>query len=56
MDKEAIRNWADSFVSDCEVGGERVPLDRVIAAHLADLQRLRSAGLTWQGIAADVTP
>lgn len=52
MDKDAIKDWAERFVADLEVGGERVPLDRVIAAHLAELQTLRASGLTWRGIAA----
>lgn len=52
MDKDTIQTWAEHFVSDLDVGGERVPLDRVIAAHLASFEALRASGLTWRAIAA----
>lgn len=52
MDKGAIQIWADRFTADLEVGGERVPLERVIAVHLGELQSLRASGLTWRSIAS----
>lgn len=55
MDKVSIQLWAERFVAALEVGGERVPLDRVIAAHFDELQTLRASGLTWRGIAAILT-
>ena len=51
MDKSEINKWLAGFVSDLTVGGERIPLDRVIEARLAGLQSLRDLGLTWQAIA-----
>ena len=55
MDKETIQNWGERFTADLEVDGERVPLDRVIAAHLPVVECLRARGLTWRAIAAIIT-
>lgn len=52
MDKGAIQIWAERFAADLQVGDERVPLERVIAAHLDELQSLRARGLTWGSIAS----
>ena len=52
MDTNEIEKWARTFVADLTMGGEAVPLDRVIARHLPTIASLRAAGLTWRAIAA----
>jgi hypothetical protein len=44
--------WAASFALELMVGGQRVPFERVLARHCANLATLRQTGLTWSGIAA----
>jgi hypothetical protein len=47
------KSWAETFVAELTVGGERVPFERVLARHLEDVAKLRSAsGLTWRGMAS----
>ena len=55
MTKDEIDEWAKDFAGALSVGGERVPLDRVIASRLAAFQVLRKDGLTWRAIAAILT-
>ena len=52
MDTKEIEKWARKFVADLTMGGEAVPLDRVIARHLPTIASLRAAGLTWGAIGA----
>ena len=52
MDTKEIENWARAFVADLTIGGEAVPFERVIAAHLPSIASLRAAGLTWSAITA----
>ena len=52
METKEIDNWARAFAADLTIGGEDVPLERVIAAHLSAIASLRAAGLTWRAIAA----
>lgn len=52
MDKAGIDKWAKSFVADLQVGGEAIPLDRVLARHLDTLSELRAHGLTWNAVAS----
>lgn len=44
--------WAETFAKELTVSGEHIPLERVIARHLKELEELRRLGLTWQGVAA----
>jgi hypothetical protein len=47
------KSWAQAFVAELTVGGERVPFERVLAHHLDEVRKLRSAsGLTWRSIAS----
>jgi len=51
-----IKHWAEKFVAELTVGGERVPFERVLAHHLDEVANLRStSGLTWRSIAALLT-
>lgn len=52
MESKEIENCARAFAADLTIGGEYVPLERVIAAHLSAIASLRGAGLTWRAIAA----
>jgi hypothetical protein len=52
---DEINAWAREFAAALYVAGERVPLDRVIAAHLATIMKLREAKLTWRSITAILT-
>ena len=52
MERTEIDLWARSFVADLQVGGEAVPLDRVLARHLQTLNELRTYGLTWSAVAS----
>jgi hypothetical protein len=47
MDRAEIDTWAGDFIADLQVGGERIPLDRVLARHLDMIGPLLSHGLTW---------
>lgn len=52
METEA-KSWAEKFVAELTVEGERVPFERVLAHHLAEIARLRAtSGLTWRSMAA----
>lgn len=55
MDDEQIKRWADQFTADLRVGGEPIPLDRVIARHLKAFADLRAKGLTWRVISNILT-
>lgn len=47
------KSWAETFVAELTVGGERVPFERVLARHLEDVAKLRStSGLTWRSMAS----
>jgi hypothetical protein len=39
------KSWAEAFVAELSVGGERVPFERVFAHHLDAISKLRSACL-----------
>jgi hypothetical protein len=53
MDRTKISEWAKSFVADLEVEGERIPFERVVAAHLPTLEELhKEILLTWVSVAA----
>ena len=52
MDEQDIESGLKAFVADLEIGGQRVPVDRVIRAHLALFEGLRAMHLTWPAIAA----
>jgi hypothetical protein len=48
--------WARTFVADLSVAGENIPLERVVARHLASIDELRARlGMTWRGIASMLT-
>jgi hypothetical protein len=48
--------WAEAFVAELTVGGERVPFERVLAHHLDEVGKLRAtSGLTWRGITSLLT-
>jgi hypothetical protein len=50
------KSWAEAFVAELTVGGERVPFERVLAHHLDEVRKLRStSGLTWRSIASLLT-
>lgn len=51
MDEQDIESGLKAFVADLEVGGQRVPIDRVIRTHLALFEGLRAMHLTWPAIA-----
>lgn len=45
--------WAEAFVSEMSVDGERIPFERVLAHHLDAISKLRSAsGMTWRSVAS----
>ena len=47
------KSWAEAFVAELTVGGERVPFERVLAQHLDEVRQLRSSSkLTWRSIAS----
>jgi hypothetical protein len=47
------KSWAETFVAELNVGGERVPFERVIARHLDEISKMRSiSGLTWRSLAS----
>lgn len=47
------KSWAETFVAELNVGGERVPFERVLARHLDEISKLRSmSGLTWRSLAS----
>ena len=52
MDNSEINDWLQGFVANLTIGGERVPLERVIATRLDGLLALRDQGLTWHAIEA----
>ena len=54
MDAQDIEAGLKAFVADLDVRGQRVPLDRVIRAHLMLFEALRALRLTWPAIAAFV--
>ena len=45
------KSWAEGFTAQLIVGGEHVPLDRVVARHADAFAELRGLGMTWRGIA-----
>ncbi|MGY3355095.1 hypothetical protein ACVWZK_001758 [Bradyrhizobium sp. GM0.4] len=45
------KSWAESFTAQLIVGGEHVPLDRVVVRHAGAFAELRDLGMTWRGIA-----
>ena len=49
-----MRNlWAEKFVAELTVEGERVPFERVLAHHLDEIAKLRAtSGLTWRSLAS----
>jgi hypothetical protein len=50
------KSWAEAFVAELTVGGERVPFERVLAHHLDEVRQLRSTSrLTWRSIASLLT-
>jgi len=47
------KSWAEKFVAELTVGGERVPFERVLAHHFDEVAKLRSiSGLTWRSMAS----
>lgn len=47
------KSWAEAFVAELSVGGERVPFERVLARHLEAVTQLRgTSGLTWRSLAS----
>lgn len=47
------KSWAEKFVAELTVAGERVPFERVLAHHLDEITKLRAAsGLTWRSMAS----
>lgn len=47
------KSWAEKFVAELNVGGERVPFERVLARHLDEISTMRStSGLTWRSLAS----
>lgn len=51
-----LKSWAEKFVAELTVGGERVPFERILAHHLDEVAKLRStSGLTWRSIATLLT-
>ena len=47
------KSWAEKFVAELTVEGERVPFERVLAHHLDEVAKLRAtSGLTWRSMAA----
>jgi len=44
------KSWAETFTAQLIVGGEHVPLDRVVARHADAFTELRGLGMTWEGI------
>lgn len=55
MARETLQAWAKRFVADLSVDGEPIAFDRVLRRHLANVDRLRSQGLSWLSIANAVT-
>ena len=47
------KSWAEKFVDELTVEGERVPFERVLAHHLDEIAKLRAtSGLTWRSLAS----
>lgn len=47
------KSWAEKFVAELTVEGERVPFERVLAHHLDEIAKLRAtSGLTWRSLAS----
>jgi hypothetical protein len=47
------KSWAEAFVAELTVAGERVPFERVLARHLDTITTLRTASsLTWRSLAS----
>jgi hypothetical protein len=47
------KSWAEKFVAELTVEGERVPFERVLAHHLDEVAKLRAtSGLTWRSMAS----
>ncbi|MEH2473758.1 hypothetical protein V1281_005056 [Nitrobacteraceae bacterium AZCC 2161] len=47
------KSWAEKFVAELTVDGERVPFERVLAHHLDEVTKLRAtSGLTWRSMAS----
>ena len=47
------KSWAEKFVAELTVEGERVPFERVLAHHLDAVAKLRAtSGLTWRSMAS----
>ena len=44
------KSWAETITAQLIVGGEHVPLDRVVARHADAFTELRGLGMTWRGI------
>jgi hypothetical protein len=44
------KSWAEAFTAELTVGGEHVPLDRVVARHSEAFAELRQLGMTWRGV------
>jgi len=50
------KSWAEKFVAELTVEGERVPFERVLAHHLDVVAKLRAtSGLTWRSMASLLT-
>ncbi|MGP9813346.1 hypothetical protein ACTZWT_17710 [Rhodopseudomonas sp. NSM] len=47
------KSWAENFVAQLTVDGERVPFERVLAYQFDEITKLRAtSGLTWRSMAA----
>lgn len=47
------KSWAEAFVAELTIAGERVPFERVLARHLDTITMLRTASsLTWRSLAS----
>jgi len=50
------KSWAEAFVAELTVAGERVPFERVLSRHLDAITRLRAtSNLTWRSLASLLT-
>jgi hypothetical protein len=47
------KSWAEKFVAELIVDGERVPFERVLAHNFDEVTKLRAtSGLTWRSMAS----
>lgn len=51
MANQSPQKWAESFVADLVLDGERVPFDRVVKRHRQAVEEQRAKGLTWKNLA-----